>query len=636
MERETRRKTGKILSTTGCVLFAAFAVLQLVMLFNMLNLGLYNRSPEDAKRNMQEAMLNEYAWNISEYFDYMDQEDAEEHAELLYGNTNANFTVRQNGKVIYEMENWTGAAAKSFEFDYEFYDDYDESDTSDTVHAYTVTCFIPEDYVYADELAFMEEVFDFWMTVRYGIFATLSVSVVAAVILFVIAVKCTGTKQEDGRLRLRRIDRVPLDLYIAIMLCLGMIALAMLDGMSYGNYQYGFWAAAEYVLMNLLLAAWTVVVTALLLQFAGSCRVRARNGHMWRNSLCYRLVAFLRKWFRYFRGNTSLLVKGILIFCGIGFLEFAVTMGCWYGSEGTWIVLFLLEKLVLLFVLCVALVNMKKLKEAGKKIAAGDLKYQTDTGHMLWEFREFGGTLNQISDGMQRAVEEQMKSERFRTELITNVSHDIKTPLTSIINYVDLLSREEQDNPNTREYLEVLERQSARLKKLIEDLIEASKASSGTLGVQWEDCQVGVMLTQAAGEYEERLQKNELELILHQPEEPMVIRADGRHLWRVFDNLLNNVTKYAQPGTRVYLDLERQENQLTVIFRNTSRYALHMTGEELVQRFTRGDSSRNTEGSGLGLSIAQSLTELMGGGFRIVVDGDLFKVVLTFPCKTQA
>lgn len=636
MERETRRKTGKILSTTGCVLFAAFAVLQLVMLFNMLNLGLYNRSPEDAKRNMQEAILNEYAWNISEYFDYMDQEDAEEHAELLYGNTNANFTVRQNGKVIYEMENWTGEAAESFEFDYEFYDDYDESDTSDTVHAYTVTCLIPADYVYADELAFMEDVFDFWMTVRYGIFATLGVSVVAAVVLFVVAVKCTGTKQEDGHLRLRRIDRVPLDLYIAVMLCLGMIALAMLDGMSYGNYQYGFWAAAEYVLMNLLLAAWTVVVTALLLQFAGSCRVRARNGHMWRNSLCYRLVAFLRKWFRYFRGNTSLLVKGILIFCGIGFLEFVVTMGCWYGSEETWIVLFLLEKLVLLFVLCVALVNMKKLKEAGKKIAAGDLKYQTDTGHMLWEFREFGGTLNQISDGMQRAVEEQMKSERFRTELITNVSHDIKTPLTSIINYVDLLSREEQDNPNTREYLEVLERQSARLKKLIEDLIEASKASSGTLGVQWEDCQVGVMLTQAAGEYEERLQKNELELILHQPEEPMVIRADGRHLWRVFDNLLNNVTKYAQPGTRLYLDLERQENQLTVIFRNTSRYALHMTGEELVQRFTRGDSSRNTEGSGLGLSIAQSLTELMGGGFRIVVDGDLFKVVLTFPCKTQA
>ena len=243
--------------------------------------------------------------------------------------------------------------------------------------------------------------------------------------------------------------------------------------------------------------------------------------------------------------------------------------------------------------------------------------------------------INELYEQLAEAEINKLKKEQNMQKLLTNVSHDIKTPLTSIINYVDLLTKEDVENPKVQEYLEVLTRQSARLKKLIEDLIEASKASSGVLKVNWEKCVPEVLLTQAAGEYEERLQAKNLELVIHHPEEELSVLADGRHLWRVFDNLLNNIYKYAQPGTRVYLDLEQDERNVSIVFRNISKSPLHMTGEELQERFVRGDSSRNTEGSGLGLSIAQSLTELMHGSFHLLVDGDFFKVTLTFPRNTE-
>jgi signal transduction histidine kinase len=230
---------------------------------------------------------------------------------------------------------------------------------------------------------------------------------------------------------------------------------------------------------------------------------------------------------------------------------------------------------------------------------------------------------------MSKAVEERIKSEHFKTELITNVSHDIKTPLTSIINYVDLLEKEELNNEKATEYLEVLERQSSKLKKLIEDLVEASKASSGSLSVNNEKLEAGVFITQTVGEFEEKLSAAGLELIVNKPQEPVYIMADGRHLWRVVDNLMNNICKYAQPMSRVYVSLDA-DKEVKIIFRNISKYPLNVTGEELLERFVRGDKSRNTEGHGLGLSIAQSLVNLMGGRMNITVDGDLFKVVIEF------
>jgi signal transduction histidine kinase len=231
-------------------------------------------------------------------------------------------------------------------------------------------------------------------------------------------------------------------------------------------------------------------------------------------------------------------------------------------------------------------------------------------------------------------VDEQMKSERFKAELITNVSHDLKTPLTSIINYVDLLKKEDIPNETARGYIEVLDRKSQRLKKLTEDLVEASKASTGALTVNRERLDVKQLVEQAAGEYQEKLSAAGLTLVTTLPQEPVTVTADGRHLWRVLDNLLGNCVKYALEGTRVYLDVTAQGEQAILTVKNISRQSLNLPAQQLLERFVRGDESRTTEGSGLGLSIARSLTELQGGTFELTIDGDLFKAVITLP-QTQ-
>jgi signal transduction histidine kinase len=223
-----------------------------------------------------------------------------------------------------------------------------------------------------------------------------------------------------------------------------------------------------------------------------------------------------------------------------------------------------------------------------------------------------------------------MRSERFKTELITNVSHDIKTPLTSIINYVDLIKKEEIENDTAKQYIDVLERQSNRLKKLVEDLVEASKASSGSLSVELKACDVSVLVSQTIGEFEDKLLGRGLTPIINVPTKPVKIMADGRHLWRIFDNLMGNICKYAMSGTRVYIDVKTENQKAVITFRNISQNQLNVSAEELMERFVRGDKSRNTEGSGLGLSIAKSLAELQGGSMELLVDGDLFKASVIF------
>ena len=247
------------------------------------------------------------------------------------------------------------------------------------------------------------------------------------------------------------------------------------------------------------------------------------------------------------------------------------------------------------------------------------------------ELKRHAANLNSVQQGIQQAVEEKMKSERLKTQLITNVSHDIKTPLTSIVNNVDLLKKEEMPSDAAREYLAVLDRQSQRLRKLTEDLVEASKASTGNIPVSLAPTDLNVLLSQVCGEYQQRLEKQVLEPVLSLCEPGAAAMADGRLLWRVLDNLMSNICKYAMPGTRVYLTTEREGDTARMVVRNISRYPLNISADELTERFVRGDSSRSTEGSGLGLSIATSLMSLQGGGFRLPIDGDLFKVTLTLP-----
>ena len=371
------------------------------------------------------------------------------------------------------------------------------------------------------------------------------------------------------------------------------------------------------------------------------------NTVIWR--LC-KLVVWVVKWvfgklrdlFRFLGRHFNLYWKWIGGLAGIALLRFILVAAS--GSAGLAIVLDLVCAALLAVFLIRVIVQMYRLKDGAKKIADGETDYKIDTTHMLPEFAAHGETLNCIQDSVRVAVAERMKSERMKTELITNVSHDIKTPLTSIINYVDILSKEGDLSDKEAEYLAVLQRQSARLKKLIEDLIEASKASTGNLEVHMEPTDVEMLLEQALGEFEERLAACKLQPVVtnyltkkYGAQADCHVMADGRHLWRVFDNLIGNIIKYAQPNSRVYIDIDEAEpGEITVTFKNISKEPLNISGDELKERFVRGDRSRNTEGNGLGLSIAQSLMELQNGKVEIMIDGDLFKVVLllkTGNCK---
>lgn len=270
------------------------------------------------------------------------------------------------------------------------------------------------------------------------------------------------------------------------------------------------------------------------------------------------------------------------------------------------------------------------LLDAAKRMRGGDLESKVEEKYLVGCFREFADELNGLADVAMVAAQNQLKSERMKTELITNVSHDIKTPLTSIINYVDLLGK-----PHTAEegktYVEVLSRQSQRLKKLIDDLMEMSKASTGNVQVEIARIDAVEAVTQALGEFSDKLTAAGLTPVFHQSEEAIFLLADGRLLWRAMSNVLSNAVKYALPGTRLYVDVSAAGDKAIISFKNISGAQLNISAEELMERFVRGDSSRNTEGSGLGLNIAKSLMELQKGQLQLLVDGDLFKVTLVFP-----
>ena len=266
-----------------------------------------------------------------------------------------------------------------------------------------------------------------------------------------------------------------------------------------------------------------------------------------------------------------------------------------------------------------------------RKIAAGDLEYKIDTEPLKGDNKVVGEAVNTIGDGLFHAVDDSVKNERLKADLITNVSHDIKTPLTSIINYVGLLRRENLENERARNYIQILDAKSQRLKQLTEDLVEVSRISSGNITLQMDRLNLVELVYQSAGEFAERFEERNLTVVTKLPGEPVIILADGRRIWRVLENLYNNVAKYAMENTRVYVDMEVLGTEVVFSIKNISRQALNIDASELTERFIRGDVSRSTEGSGLGLSIAQNLAKLMGGDFKVYLDGDLFKVTVAFP-----
>ena len=270
-----------------------------------------------------------------------------------------------------------------------------------------------------------------------------------------------------------------------------------------------------------------------------------------------------------------------------------------------------------------------------KAIADGQVDYQIPLNGLKGGQLEAAVSINKIGDGLDRAVEESVKNERLKTDLITNVSHDIKTPLTSIINYVDLLKREDFEDPKIRNYLQVLEEKAYRLKTLTEDVVEASKVSSGNISLEMMNLNLVELVNQTSAEFEEKFEARNLKMIMNLPTEPATIYADGRRMWRVLANVFNNAAKYAMEGSRVYVDLVQTGEEVQLTIKNVSEQPLNISADELTERFIRGDVSRSTEGSGLGLSIAQNLTKLQGGKFELYLDGDLFKVLIRFPVPKE-
>ena len=271
-----------------------------------------------------------------------------------------------------------------------------------------------------------------------------------------------------------------------------------------------------------------------------------------------------------------------------------------------------------------------KIEKAINDLYQGNTDIELEENEFVKEMKNMASQINDIAGGLSNAIDEKLKSERLKTELITNVSHDIKTPLTSIINYVDLLKKEGMDGEKAKEYLDILDSKSQRLKKLTEDLVEASKASSGAIKLNMEKLNVNELIKQVSGEFEDKFKARKLEEIITFPENALYIKADSRYMYRVLENMYSNISKYAMEGTRVYTDIIEKDGRIVIQLKNVSKQKLNISADELMQRFVRGEASRNTEGSGLGLSIARSLTELQEGNFNIYLDGDLFKVTIEF------
>lgn len=452
---------------------------------------------------------------------------------------------------------------------------------------------------------------------RYQLIVIAAVSFILCLVLFIFLLCAAGHRAGSEGIVPSFVDKIPFDLFTLLMIVAISCLWAILAEMYYDS------------ILLIMLACLVILVAALLiLLYIMSFAVRVKLGGVIKGCIIYKVLAWVWRLIRSVCHAIAELVRGMPL-VPKSCVAVAVILLLELISVNSGVVWFITNALLAAAVIYTA-ICMKKLLTAGQKLAAGDESCVVDTAKLYGPFREHGEDLNTIRDGVSLAVEARMRSEHFRTELITNVSHDIKTPLTSIINYVDLLGKEKPENEKMREYIDVLQRQSARLKKLIDDLLEASKASTGNLTVNAEPCDVGVLLDQTLGEYGEKLSAAGLEPVLTKPEKPVIIMADGRHMWRIFDNLLNNICKYSQRGTRVYLEVCERDGKAVVTFRNISSRQLNISSDELMERFVRGDSSRNTEGSGLGLNIAQSLAQLQKGTMELTVDGDLFKVTLTF------
>ena len=480
---------------------------------------------------------------------------------------------------------------------------------------------------------------------RYWAIAALGASLLVFVLCAVYLCCAAGRSHRHDEVQLKGLTKLPLDVYGAAAIfgaaVLAALGIDLLDNLLWSDTLY-IWGIAGSG--GLLLAA---ALVAGIWLYAVVAQFKMKNGSWWRRSLIGWLLRLLWRGLKCLGRGIRFIFRAVkrmfdllpliwqwlltaaamvivplfcLFLCSVSYGFFRFLFALWLMAAC----------LLDIAMVCYGAYAFGILYKGAKQMAQGDLNAKVPTQYLFGAFRAFAGELNRLADAAMEAARGQMKSERMKSELITNVSHDIKTPLTSIINYVDLLQKPHTEEEG-QQYLEVLSRQSGKLKKLIDDLMDMSKADSGAMQVEIGQVDAEEMLQQALGEFSDKLAEAGLTVVFHKPEEPVPILADGRLAWRVMSNLLGNTVKYALPGTRMYVDLTRIEDRVQISLKNISRQELNVSADELLERFVRGDESRNTEGNGLGLNIARSLMEVQKGSLELYVDGDLFKVVLTLP-----
>lgn len=487
-----------------------------------------------------------------------------------------------------------------------------------------------------DTLAVLSALFTRLYAWRYALPILCLGLLLVAALLYVYLLCAAGRRPGAEGVQPGRLHRVPTDVLYVCAAGLAALLLALASLLAFGGTLV-YASVSAFVPLLLVFAVCGAGEALLLVGVSMSTAVRVKTRTWLSSMLVYRALRCLLRGARSAWSGVSAVLHGLplvwklLLACG-GYVLLSVVLinEAFYASD-LYLLLYLLLSAAGALLLCRYAVGFDRLRRGAQKLAGGELACRVETKGMPRGVRTLAEDLGRVSEGAQRALEARMKSERMKTDLITNVSHDLKTPLTSIVNYVELLKKEELHNETAAGYVAVLDRQAQRLKKLTEDVVEASKASSGAINVRLAQLDAAELIRQCAAEYGERFAAAQLTPVLRLPDGPLLVRADGRLLWRVFDNLLGNAVKYAMPGTRVYFDAEAQHNEALLSVRNISREPLEKSGDELMERFVRGDASRRAEGSGLGLSIAGSLMALQGGTLAVLPDGDLFRADVRLP-----
>lgn len=646
-----RLRSNFILKFTAVILFGVFVALTFFSaagLFFGMAYGAFGSDKKAiaAKEEMFNNLLDNAIYSLSDYVRWDNYEISENimydvkyaDGDIIYSNVDDSETrMSRSQTLILEDNYWITIddGENAAEPVTEVTGNYSEANNEEIPEhqKITVTVYLKKDFIEKDSFYYAEKFFDFVIKSEARFVLTACISATLSLILFIYLMCSAGHKSGENGIHIARFDRFSFEILLCIfgLAVLGLAASIVwisseviydfLDNIALNSsYSIILPLTFAYCVFAIILSAILLVVLCI------TAAVRLKTKTFVRTTLIYKLLRLCKKFLlllAHFITKVPLIWKTVIISLSIVFIETLFIVG--FPAMAILYIFLLAMCMVFIGIL------LKTVQKGTEDIAKGNIHKKINTKYMFGEIKKHAENINHINDGIAYAVEQKMKSERFKTELITNVSHDIKTPLTSIINYVDLLGKEDIGNETATEYVEVLSRQSARLKKLIDDLLEASKASTGNLTVNFSRFELGILLSQAIGEYEERFADNSLEIVLNKPDEMLFIMADSRHMWRVFDNIFNNIAKYAQPHTRVYIDVTHKGKIAEIYFRNISKDQLNISGDELMERFVRGDSSRNTEGSGLGLSIAKSLAELQNGSFDIIIDGDLFKVRLAFP-----